>query len=162
VARRELTLRSIAPDRRLALEMAVDEKAEVGGLEGQWREAEDIAEIADGLLSTTAELEAELRRLKERGPDSGQPSGCNSAFCRLPAFTIFPEPHGHCAYPDRRPQTRLAQGPRPGGPELSRIETPHAGAQAAHRLRGSALPQRGRMLGAQGRHLHDPGRRVHP
>src|SRR5438876_967678 len=75
VARRELTLRSIAPDRRLALEMAVDEQAEVAGLERQWREAEEIAEIADGLLSTTAELEAELRRLKERGPDSGQPSG---------------------------------------------------------------------------------------
>src|SRR5436190_986830 len=75
VARRELTLRSIAPDRRLALEMAVDEQAEVAGLERQWREAEEIAEIADGLLSTTAELEAELRRLKERGPDRGQPSG---------------------------------------------------------------------------------------
>src|SRR6059058_2761106 len=75
VARRELTLRSIAPDRRLALEMAVDEQAEVAGLERQWREAEEIAEIADGLLSTTAELEAELRRLKERGPDGGQPSG---------------------------------------------------------------------------------------
>jgi hypothetical protein len=73
VARRELTLRSIAPERRLALEMAVDEQAEVAALERQWREAEEIAEIADGLLSTTAELEAELRRLKERGPDGGQP-----------------------------------------------------------------------------------------
>jgi hypothetical protein len=74
VARRELTLRSIAPERRLALEMAVDEQAEVAALERQWREAEEIAEIADGLLSTTAELEAELRRLKEHGPAGGQPS----------------------------------------------------------------------------------------
>jgi len=75
VARRELTLRSIAPERRLALEMAVDEHAEVAGLERQWREAEELAEIADGLLSTTAELDAELRRLKQRGPEGGQPSG---------------------------------------------------------------------------------------
>src|SRR5947207_642822 len=75
VARRELTLRSIAPERRLALEMAVDEHAEVAGLERQWREAEELAEIADGLLSTTAELDAELRRLKQRGPEGGQPPG---------------------------------------------------------------------------------------
>lgn len=66
VARRELTLRSLAPERRLALEMAVDERAEVEELERQWKDAEEIAEIADGMLSTTAELEEELRRLKER------------------------------------------------------------------------------------------------
>jgi len=74
VARRELTLRSIAPERRLALEMAVDEQAEVEALERQWKDAEEIAEIADGLLSTTAELEEELRRLKNRKPASDQPS----------------------------------------------------------------------------------------
>jgi hypothetical protein len=75
VARRELTLRSLAPERRLALEMAVDERLEVEELERQWREAEEIAEIADGLLSTSSELEDELRRLKERGsPGGGQPS----------------------------------------------------------------------------------------
>ena len=62
VARRELTLRSLAPERRLALEMAVDEQAEVEALERQWKEAEEIADIADGLLSTTTELEEELRR----------------------------------------------------------------------------------------------------
>jgi hypothetical protein len=75
VARRELTLRSLAPERRLALEMAVDERLEVEELERQWRDAEEIADIADGLLSTTTELEDELRRLKERGrPGGDQPS----------------------------------------------------------------------------------------
>lgn len=73
VARRELTLRSLAPERRLALEMAVDERAEVAELERQWREAEELADIADGLLSTTTELEDELRRLKKRS-GGDQPS----------------------------------------------------------------------------------------
>ena len=73
VARRELTLRSLAPERRLALEMAVDERAEVAELERQWRDAEELADIADGLLSTTTELEDELRRLKKR-PTGDQPS----------------------------------------------------------------------------------------
>jgi hypothetical protein len=73
VARRELTLRSLRPERRLALEIAVDERAEVEELERQWRSAEEIAEIADGTLSTSEELAEELRRLKERGGD--QPSG---------------------------------------------------------------------------------------
>ena len=73
VARRELTLRSLRPERRLALEMAVDERAEVAELERQWREAEEIADIADGTLSTSAELEEELRRIKKRLGD--QPSG---------------------------------------------------------------------------------------
>jgi hypothetical protein len=73
VARRELTLRSLPPERRLALEMAVDERAEVEELERQWREAEEIAEIADGSLSTSAQLEEELRRLKRKLND--QPSG---------------------------------------------------------------------------------------
>ena len=73
LARRELTLRSLRPERRLALEMAVDERAEVEELERQWREAEEIAEIADGTLSTSDDLEAELRRLKQQRGD--QPSG---------------------------------------------------------------------------------------
>jgi hypothetical protein len=42
-------------------------------LERQWREAEEIAEIADGTLSTSAQLEEELRRLKQQLGD--QPSG---------------------------------------------------------------------------------------
>jgi hypothetical protein len=73
VARRELTLRSLAPERRLALEMAVDERVEVAELERQWREAEELADIADGLLSTNTELEEELRRLKQRS-EGDQPS----------------------------------------------------------------------------------------
>lgn len=73
VARRELTLRSLRPERRLALEMAVDERAEVDELERQWREAEEIAEIADGTLSTSEQLEEELRRLRRKAGD--QPSG---------------------------------------------------------------------------------------
>jgi len=72
VARSELTLRSLASDRRLALEMAVDEQAEVAALERQWKDAEEIADIADGLLSSDAELERHLRRLKE---DTDQPDG---------------------------------------------------------------------------------------
>ncbi|MGH7429266.1 MAG: hypothetical protein ACREJ4_13065, partial [Candidatus Methylomirabilaceae bacterium] len=73
IARRELTLRSLRPERQLALEMAVEEQAEVEELERQWREAEEIAEIADGTLSTDAALEAELQRLKQRAGD--QPPG---------------------------------------------------------------------------------------
>ena len=73
VARRELTLRSLRAERRLALEMAVDEREEVHELERQWREAEEIAEIADGPLSTTPELEEHLRQLRER--NKTQPEG---------------------------------------------------------------------------------------
>ena len=73
IARRELPLRSLRPERGLALEMAVDERAEVQELERQWREAEEIADIADGTLSTSAELEERLRWLKKR--DGDQPSG---------------------------------------------------------------------------------------
>jgi hypothetical protein len=73
VARRESTLKTLAPDRRLAFEMAVDEQAEAAELERQWREAEEIAEIADGTLSSSAEIEEELRRIKKRLGD--QPSG---------------------------------------------------------------------------------------
>ncbi len=72
VARREVTLRSLRPEGRLALEMAVDERDEVLELERQWRDAEEIAEIADGTLSTDAALEEEIKRLRDRGD---QPSG---------------------------------------------------------------------------------------
>src|SRR2546423_6056409 len=73
IARRELTLRSLRPERGLALEMAVDERAEVEELEQQWRGAEENADIADGTLSTSADIEKELRRLKKTTGD--QPSG---------------------------------------------------------------------------------------
>ena len=73
IARQELTLRSLRAERQLALEMAVDEQAEIRELERQWREAEEIAEIADGTLSSSAQLEEELRRLK--GKEGDQPGG---------------------------------------------------------------------------------------
>lgn len=72
VARRESTLRSLLPERQLALEMAVDERAEIAELERQWREAEEIARIADGALSSDLRLEEKLDELRRRG---GQPSG---------------------------------------------------------------------------------------
>jgi hypothetical protein len=72
VARRELSLRSLRPERQLALEMAVEEQAEVAELERQWREAEEIADIADGTLSADATVEERLREIKNRGD---QPSG---------------------------------------------------------------------------------------
>src|SRR5947199_356815 len=75
VARRDLTLRSLAPDRRLALEMAVDERAEVEELERQWKEAEEIAEIADGMLSSDPGIDEELRRLRERLDQKKEGSG---------------------------------------------------------------------------------------
>jgi len=73
IARRELMLRNLRPERGLALEMAVDERAEVEELERQWKEAEELADIADGTLSTSTEVEDELKRLKNR--DGNQPSG---------------------------------------------------------------------------------------
>jgi hypothetical protein len=76
VARRELTVRSLAPERRLALEMAVDERAEVEELERQWRDAEEIAEIADGALSDDPEVEKDLREIRKKlGGDPDQPGG---------------------------------------------------------------------------------------
>ena len=73
IAQRELTLGSLRPERGLALEMAVDERAEVEELERQWKDAEEIADIADGTLSMSTEIENALRRLKKPGGD--QPSG---------------------------------------------------------------------------------------
>jgi len=73
VSRSELTLRSLKPGRRLALEMAVDEHAEVQELERQWRDAEELADIADGTLSTTNDLEEMMRRLKQS--ERNQPPG---------------------------------------------------------------------------------------
>jgi hypothetical protein len=66
-------LRALRPERRLALEMALDEQAEVRELERQWHEADEIAEIADGLLSTSPEIEAELARLRRK--EESQPEG---------------------------------------------------------------------------------------
>jgi hypothetical protein len=74
VARRELTLRSLPAERRLALEMALDERAEVEALEHHWKEAEEIAEIADGTLSSDPLLDEELERIrKQLGHEGDEP-----------------------------------------------------------------------------------------
>jgi hypothetical protein len=57
VARQDVLIHRIPNERRVALEMAVDEHLEVLELERQWREAEELAQIADGDLSPSAELE---------------------------------------------------------------------------------------------------------
>jgi hypothetical protein len=69
-ARMEKTVRQLAGGEALALEMAVDEQAELRELERQWKQAEEIAEIADN-LTIPRTVDEELRRLK--GGD--QPNG---------------------------------------------------------------------------------------
>ena len=69
-ARMEKTVRQLAGGEALALEMAVDEQAELRELERQWRQADEIAEIADN-LTVDRSVDEELRRLK--GGD--QPNG---------------------------------------------------------------------------------------
>jgi hypothetical protein len=61
---------SLVGTEALALEMAVDEQAELRELERQWQQAEEIANIADGLLIDPAVDEA-LRRLRK----TDQPDG---------------------------------------------------------------------------------------
>lgn len=65
-SRSAATLNSLRPERRLALEIAIDEVAELAELERQWSDAEQIAEIADGMLSSSPEIDDHLRRLKAR------------------------------------------------------------------------------------------------
>jgi hypothetical protein len=69
-ARREVKVSAYKGAEALALEMAVDEQAELHELERQWRDAEEIAAIADNLLVDPA-VEEELRHLKE----GDQPNG---------------------------------------------------------------------------------------
>lgn len=71
VARRSVSLRGLPVDGRLALEMAVDEAAEVRELEREWRDAEELARIADGVLSTSPTLGEQLAKLT--GPRGNQP-----------------------------------------------------------------------------------------
>lgn len=73
VAGQGARLKAIRPQRRLALEIAVDEQAEVQDLERQWKEAEELADIADGTLSPSADVEQQLQRLRER--KDSQPEG---------------------------------------------------------------------------------------
>ena len=68
-ALREARVASYKGAEALALEMSVDEQAEVRDLEREWRRAEEIADIADNLLVPPS-VEDELKRLKEgRQPD---------------------------------------------------------------------------------------------
>jgi hypothetical protein len=67
----------LAPQTRLALEMALHEESERVALEGElaplltaWREAEVIAGISDTLLVPPS-VDSELQRLRVRPPDSG-------------------------------------------------------------------------------------------
>lgn len=69
-ARMELTVDRLQGTEALALEMAVDEQAELRELERQWRQAEEIAEIADN-LTIDRNTAAALERLKQ----GDQPSG---------------------------------------------------------------------------------------
>ena len=61
-----MLFRSLGAERRLALEMAVDERAEVEELERHWKEAEETAEIADGTLSSDPLLDEELERIRKK------------------------------------------------------------------------------------------------
>jgi hypothetical protein len=69
-ALREVKVSTYKGAEALALEMSVDEHAEVRELERQWHEAEEIAEIADNLLVDPA-VEDALRRLKNKGQPDG-------------------------------------------------------------------------------------------
>ena len=68
--RHEIAVSSLKGAQGLALEMAVDEQAEVRDLEREWHRAEEIAEISDNLLTPPA-IDEELKRLKDRGQPDG-------------------------------------------------------------------------------------------
>jgi hypothetical protein len=75
--RRRMSLRRVPIATRLALEMAAHEESERRALEGElyileeaWRQAEEIAAIADDMF-LPASVDADLARLREgRGPDT--------------------------------------------------------------------------------------------
>jgi hypothetical protein len=69
-ARREIAVSTLRGAEGLAMEMAVDEQAEVRDLEREWRRAEEIAEIADNLIVPPA-IEQELKDLKQRRQPDG-------------------------------------------------------------------------------------------
>ena len=52
--------------------MAVDERLEIEELERQWKEAEEIAEIADGTLSSDPLLDQELNRIRKQLGQDGE------------------------------------------------------------------------------------------
>ena len=63
-------MKALAGAEALAIEMAVDEQAELRELEQEWQQAEELAQIADNLLPDPR-VEDELKKLK--GGD--QPNG---------------------------------------------------------------------------------------
>jgi len=67
-ARTEWEIKSLPGVDLLAVEMAVDEQMELRELERQWREADELAQIADNLLESRV-LEERLRQLKGDQPD---------------------------------------------------------------------------------------------
>jgi hypothetical protein len=68
-ARKEIKVSTLRGAEGLAMEMAVDEHAEVRDLEREWRRAEEIAAIADNLFVPPA-VEEQLEHLKtKRQPD---------------------------------------------------------------------------------------------
>jgi hypothetical protein len=69
-ARREIAVSTLRGAEGLAMEMAVDEQAEVRDLEREWRRADEIAEIADNLVVPPA-VEQQLKDLKARRQPSG-------------------------------------------------------------------------------------------
>jgi len=69
-ARNEIAVSTLRGAEGLAMEMAVDERAEVRDLEREWRRAEEIAEIADNLLVPPS-VEEQLKQLKERRQPDG-------------------------------------------------------------------------------------------
>jgi len=68
--RAEIAVSTLKGAQGLALEMAVDEQAEVRDLEREWRRADEIAEIADNMLLPPS-IEQELRDLKKPGQPDG-------------------------------------------------------------------------------------------
>lgn len=64
-ARREIAVSTLRGAEGLAIEMAVDEQAEVRDLEREWHRAEEIAQIADNLIVPPA-VEQQLQELKNR------------------------------------------------------------------------------------------------
>jgi len=68
LAREERTVKALGIQQGLALEMAVDEQAELRELERQWHEADEIAEIADNLGLEDA-VEEQFHRLKGDQPN---------------------------------------------------------------------------------------------
>lgn len=67
MARERLPVGSLGPGLRVALGMVLDDAAEVEALEREWRDAEELAAIADGELTEVPGFEAFRQRVLEEG-----------------------------------------------------------------------------------------------